>query len=296
MQNPEFIIYCGPMFGSKTTKMLAKLERYKYQKRSIVAFKPKIDNRYTESEICTHSGAKIKAKLIESGQDLAKICNLEQYDVIAVDEAFMIPGIGETLINLFKIGKTIIVSSLELSASGNIFDEVQTMFPWATKIEKCAAVCTVCGADAYYTHRKVDNLEEITVGGAELYEPRCWQHHSCFENTEKSCVDHIALRVSDLKEAEEWYTRQLNGKVTFRDPKYIRMRLSNTNIALIDEKHYPHQHFGVLVEKKENLDRHEGIRVEHRDGTTGVYVKDPFGNYLEYIWYSDNQKEVFLDT
>ena len=34
----------------------------------------------------------------------------------------------------------------------------------------------------------------------------------------------------------------------------------------------------------------------NRDGTTGVYVKDPFGNYLEYIWYSDDQKEVFLNN
>jgi extradiol dioxygenase family protein len=38
-----------------------------------------------------------------------------------------------------------------------------------------------------------------------------------------------------------------------------------------------------------------GEVVYHRDGTIGVYVKDPFGNYLEYIWYSDDQKEVFLD-
>ena len=37
-----------------------------------------------------------------------------------------------------------------------------------------------------------------------------------------------------------------------------------------------------------------GEMVKHRDGTIGVYVKDPFGNYLEYIWYSDQQKEVFL--
>ena len=88
--------------------------------------------------------------------------------------------------------------------------------------------------------------------------------------------------------------RQISAKVTFRDEKYIRIKVENTNIALIDKKHYPWEHFAILVEnmwiyrlKREKL-------VKHRDGTVGVYVKDPFGNYLEYIWYSEEQKKVFL--
>ena len=108
-----------------------------------------------------------------------------------------------------------------------------------------------------------------------------------------SVVDHIAILVDDLKVAEEWYTQKLAGKVTFRDLKYIRMTVSNTNIALIDKNHYPYAHFGILVENKEDLPLEMGEVVYHRGGTVGVYVKDPFGNYLEYIWYSAKQKEVF---
>ena len=73
------------------------------------------------------------------------------------------------------------------------------------------------------------------------------------------------------------------------------MQVSNTNIALIDKKHYPYPHFGILVDKIEDLPLELGETVYHRDGTTGVYVKDPFGNYLEYIYYSDEQKKVFLN-
>ncbi len=108
-----------------------------------------------------------------------------------------------------------------------------------------------------------------------------------------SVVDHIAILVDDLEVAEEWYVEKLSGIIIFRDSKYIRLCVSNTNIALIDKKHYPHAHFGILVEKIEDLPLELGEVVYHRDGTTGVYVKDPFGNYLEYIWYSDKQKEVF---
>ena len=110
----------------------------------------------------------------------------------------------------------------------------------------------------------------------------------------KSIVDHIAVLVDDLQTAEEWYTQKLAGKVTFRYSKYIRLSVSNTNIALIDKNHYPCAHICILVQNKEDLPLEMGEVVYHRDGTTGVYVKDPFGNYLEYIWYSNNQKEVFF--
>ena len=106
-------------------------------------------------------------------------------------------------------------------------------------------------------------------------------------------VDHIAILVDDLDLAEEWYTSQLNAAVSFKDSKYIRIKVQNTNIALIDKKHYPYAHIGILVDDINNLPA-DGLRVEHRDGTIGVYVEDPFGNYLEYIWYSDQQKEVFV--
>ena len=106
-------------------------------------------------------------------------------------------------------------------------------------------------------------------------------------------IDHIAILVSDLEEAERWYSEHVEAEVTFRDQKYIRLKVANTNIALIDEAHYPCAHIGILVEKKEDLPEGDE-RVEHRDGTIGVYVKDPFGNYIEYIWYSQDQSETFL--
>ena len=175
--NPKFIIFTGPMFGSKTTRLFAALDRYKYQKRNIVAFKPQIDNRYSAANITTHSGASMPALLVNHGADVMNYMkHHDEYDVVAVDEAFMLKGISWVLIDLFKQGKTIVVSSLDLSASGNDFEEITAMFPWATHIEKCPAVCTICGADAYYTHKKNKQLDEIAVGGAELYEPRCWSH------------------------------------------------------------------------------------------------------------------------
>jgi len=182
---PEFIIFTGPMFGSKTTRLLATLDRFRYQNRNIACFKPRMDDRYSDGEICTHSGGKIDAVCVKSGEDVLKyVQDMNEIQVIAVDEAFMIDGISDALLRLFRSGKTIVVSSLQLSASGNIFEEIRDMMPWATKIEVCPAVCPISGQDAYYTHRKLSGLDEITVGGAELYEPRSWFHHN-FMNQSK---------------------------------------------------------------------------------------------------------------
>ena len=185
--DPAFIVFTGPMFGSKTTRMLAVIDRYRYQNRTVIAFKPAIDDRYSSSDISTHSGGRLSAVCVKSGEEIENVIQTlsQKSDVIAVDEAFMIPGSAETLIKLFKQGHTVVVSSLQLSAAGNVFDEIRDIMPWATKIEVCPAVCPVTGRDAYYTHRKVDGLDEIAVGGSEMYEPRCWEMHT-YVNRRKS--------------------------------------------------------------------------------------------------------------
>ena len=97
--------------------------------------------------------------------------------VIAVDEAFMINGIGEVLVDLFQRGHTILLSSLQLSSDFTPYKEIQAVMPYATKVEVCPAVCSTCGADAHYT-KKVGGRSDhsIEVGGSEMYQPKCFLH------------------------------------------------------------------------------------------------------------------------
>jgi catechol-2,3-dioxygenase len=98
-------------------------------------------------------------------------------------------------------------------------------------------------------------------------------------------VDHIAIRVADLDKMQKWYENHVGAVLIFKDRYYRRMKMENTTIALIDEKRYPHNHIGFLVNKQEELPV-VGVRTSHRDGTIGVYQQDPEGNTVEYIWYS----------
>lgn len=175
MTSPSFTVFCGPMFSSKTSKLLMSLERYKHQKKRVLAIKPVIDVRYNVEEIVSHSGWKYPATTVSTGAELLEVFAtfIEPPDVVVVDEAFMIPGCAEALICLFRSGVTVLVSSVDLSSSCKPFTEVEKMLPWATCVEKCAAVCTMCSNDARYTLKVTRGSSEIEIGGSDMYEPRC---------------------------------------------------------------------------------------------------------------------------
>ena len=180
----EFIIFTGPMFGGKTTRLLSAIERYRLKQKKVFTFKPLSDTRYDPEgqSIVTHRGYEMNSLPIVAAEEIYLHLEKRQATtgVIALDEAFMVEGAAEVLIDLYKTGYTILISSLQLSSDLQPFEEMIKMLPWATKVEVCPAVCTVCGADAYYTYKKGGKTNgDIEVGGKELYEPRCAIHHSC---------------------------------------------------------------------------------------------------------------------
>jgi len=182
----EFVLYTGPMFSSKTTRLLSRIDRCKYQKKKVISLKPTCDKRYTvEDQIVTHNDLHLNCYTVETGDDVLDIVTSLQddADAVAIDEIFMLPGAGSACIELFKKGYDVYVSSIELSFSGQPFDEVTKIMPYCTQIIKCSAVCAVCQKDARYTYKKIEShneknqKSEIHVGGKEIYEPRCQLHH-----------------------------------------------------------------------------------------------------------------------
>lgn len=179
---PEFVIFTGPMMSGKTSALLAYADRCKYQKKNVVAFKPKLDDRYSSNEIVTHTGWKLPAHVISSANDVLRILAEDDavYDTIVVDEAFMLKDIAEVLIWAFREGINVAVASLDMSATCKPFSEIKKLLPWATRLERLTAYCDVCGEEARYSYKKEgvdDDASEILVGGHDVYAPRCFWHH-----------------------------------------------------------------------------------------------------------------------
>ena len=104
-------------------------------------------------------------------------------------------------------------------------------------------------------------------------------------------IDHVAFLVENLDVAQKWYEKKLEAVCEFSTDFYRRMRFNNTTVALISKHRYPYNHIGILVNCKEDLPK-EGERVEHRDGTIGVYTFDPDGHCIEHIWYNEECKKT----
>ena len=177
----EFVIFTGPMFGGKTTRLLSSIERFRLRQKKVYIFKPLKDTRYDPKGIAivSHTGYETLSTPIESAEDVLRhlFTRKAKEGVIAVDEAFMIEGIAEVLIGLYRKGFSVMVSSLQLSFKGEAFEEISKMLPWATRVEVCPAICTVCGSDAFYTFKKGGSQNDLEIGGGEMYEPRCLKHY-----------------------------------------------------------------------------------------------------------------------
>ena len=180
--NQFFNIYIGPMFGSKTTRLLGDVDRLKHKGREILAIKPKIDTRYSSSNISSHNGGVLEAHTVSHAEEIYTLIRENpKYSVVAVDEAFMIEGIDNVLIDLYKSNSfSIIVSSIQMDAGEVPFENIKNLLPFATKIEVCPAVCTKCDQDAYYTKALFDienATQEEKIGSKDMYEPRCTKHY-----------------------------------------------------------------------------------------------------------------------
>ena len=103
-----------------------------------------------------------------------------------------------------------------------------------------------------------------------------------------SIVDHIAILVEDLSSSVEWYLETLGGTVTHKQENYVRIKVQNTNIALLGKNFSSSKpHIAILCDEITDLPI-SGSKVNHRDGSTGVHLSDPDGNMIEFIYYGNN--------
>ncbi len=91
-------------------------------------------------------------------------------------------------------------------------------------------------------------------------------------------LDHVALPVTDVAAAVDWYTEHFDCDVAYQDETWATLQFDNIRLALV----IPQEHPGHIAVPTDNADAH-GAAHKHRDGTRSAYVKDPFGNVVEYL-------------
>ncbi len=95
---------------------------------------------------------------------------------------------------------------------------------------------------------------------------------------ELNAIDHVAVPVTDIPAAIDWYTRNFACEVKYRDDTWALLNFANIRLALVIPSQHP-AHIGFVSPDAERF----GELKTHRDGTRSVYVKDPAGNAIEVL-------------
>src|SRR6185369_184274 len=103
-------VICGSMFSGKSEELIRRMRRAQIARQRVQIFKPKLDNRYSEDHIVSHSDMKLKSQLVMSANEI-----LEQVDgrtqVIGIDESqFFDMQLVAVCNKLADAGKRVIVA------------------------------------------------------------------------------------------------------------------------------------------------------------------------------------------
>lgn len=169
----------GPMFGGKTTELLRLIERFRITGKRCLIIKRDIDNRYSETEIVTHS------KSIYNKCDIVNLKELDDeyvdslikdkiYQVIGIEEAHFFKDIGAKCNLLADNGITVINTVLNGDFEQKEFPEVKSLMAFSDKIIHLTAICMVCYTnEAPFTIRTIKSKELILVGSNDIYKSVC---------------------------------------------------------------------------------------------------------------------------
>lgn len=180
-------VICGCMFAGKTEELIRRINVLSYARKNILAFKPKIDDRYSTTEIASHAGSKVPCIVISEAKEILNHVNYDT-DVVAIDEVqFFDEDVVDICEYLADSGLRVMVAGLDKDFRGEPFGVLPDLLTRAEFVTKLTAVCAKCGAPATRTQRIINgkpasfNDPIVLVGAKEAYEPRCRHCHEIVE-------------------------------------------------------------------------------------------------------------------
>ena len=169
------------MFSGKSEELIRRVTRSKIARVPVQVFKPRLDNRFAEAEIVSHSAMKVDALPVETSLDLLKAI-ADTTQVIGIDEGqFFDDGLVDIVDNLAATGKQVIIAGLDTDYLRRPFEPIPSLCDRAEYVTKVLAVCHRCGGPGMYTQRIVHSDDLVVLGAEDTYEARC---RMCYDPTE----------------------------------------------------------------------------------------------------------------
>ena len=168
-------IIIGSMFSGKSTELIRRINRYKVLSKKILVINHKLDQRYSESSISTHSNMKLECISLQNLNDIKKNKEFKkEYDnceVLVIEEAQFFEDLYEVVVNAAdNDNKIVIVAGLDGDSKREEFGDILRLIPKCDSVKKLHALCVKCkdGTCASFTKRLVKNDSQIYIGVSEF--------------------------------------------------------------------------------------------------------------------------------
>lgn len=170
-------VVCGSMFSGKTEELIRRIKRAVYGKQKAQVFKPRLDDRYDEAQVVSHSQLRLVSVPIERAEELFYHLDPETV-VVGIDEVqFLGPDVVQVCEALANRGIRVICAGLDQDFQGRPFEPMPQLLAIAEYVTKVHAICVVCGNPANRSQRIAAGGERVMVGASDSYEARCRKCH-----------------------------------------------------------------------------------------------------------------------
>lgn len=177
-------LYIGPMFAGKTSAALQLIDTLTRQKKVFLCITSNLDKRYGEEQIINHNLKGHPATAVGRLLPLIDSTNFLEASHIIIDEAHFFPDLKEfVLLTAETYNKNVTCVGLDGDSNRKPFGEIMDLIPYCDSVTKFKANCRLCNniagpqRTAIFTHRIIDNPQQVCVGGTGQYESLCRRHY-----------------------------------------------------------------------------------------------------------------------
>lgn len=169
-------VVCGEMYSGKSQELARLIERATIADRHVVIFYPTLSERDSERDIVNRLQHLDTVTIRPVPYDVDwNDLDLSRFDTVALDEAqFFSPAVIGAVKMWRKMGKSVLISGLDLDVREEPFGPMGDLLCLANSIDKIHAVCVDCKQkDSAISYRLSAQHEQIVVGESN-YIPLCF--------------------------------------------------------------------------------------------------------------------------
>lgn len=178
-------VFYGCMFANKTSLILQEANHLKVCEQKYIIVKPKIDTRYSSNRIVSHNSYHEECYNVENLFDIVDIITRETINTIFIDEAQFFKNLVKPVLHFVEdLNVNVVVTGLDGDSERNKFGEILDLIPYSDEARKLTALCAICkdGTPGLFSFRKVNNNNQVCLGGANEFMPLCRKHFIEYKN------------------------------------------------------------------------------------------------------------------